>query len=280
MIYIKRFQYRAQYDEFKTSASYKEPNVVKIGIPGINNESTVVKFNPTSGEIEETFTLLRHWDGTTNLSSNQWKDKVANHYWTMTGSPTHGTDYYEFINTNPASASKYGTLNETLPDLGYHWKVVADVAFRTQSSNPTTFIPLDFGSVGSVSSGKCAVCCGWSASNGKFSPNAKFNGNDSAGTYNPDLSTITAETITTSEVWIRRVVTFGVRSSSASGKDEMFIYIPETGEAFTSVPFTPIRFNRWESGKSFIARSQITPSSSYKFATSARIYDIKVYGTA
>lgn len=280
MIYIKRFQYRAQYDDYKTSASYKEPNVVKIGTPGINDDSTVVKFNPTSGETVDTFTLVRHWDGTTNLSSSKWNDKVASQYWTMTGSPTHGTGYYEFANTNPATASKYGTLNGALPDLGYHWKIVADVAFRTQSSNPTTFIPFDFGSVTSVSDGKCAVCCGWASGSGKFAPNAKFNGNGSAGTYNPNFSTMAAETITTSQVWIRRTITFGVRSSNVSGKDEMFVYIPEKGEAVTSTPFTPLRFNRWESGKSFMARSAINPSSDYKYSTYCRIYDIKVYGTA
>lgn len=280
MIYIKRFQYKTQYDEFRASADYKEPNIIKIGEAGVNNSSTIAKLNPSMGEVPDTFTLVRNWDGTTNLSSNQWKDTVANQYWTMTGSPTHGTDYYEFANTNPATASKYGTLNGNLPDLGYHWKIVADVAFRTSSSNPTTFIPFDFGSVGSVSDGKCAVCCGWSASNGKFAPNAKFNGNNSAGTYNPDFSTMEAESITTSTVWIRRTVIFGVRSSNVSGKDEMFVYIPEKGEARTSTPFTPLRFNRWESGKSFLSRSQIAPASGYKYSTYSRIYSIKVYGTA
>ena len=281
MIYIKRFLYTTLYEDFKNSSSYKEPCVIKIGTPGVNDESTIVKYNlAASGGQQEVYTLLRHWDGTTNPSSNQWKDKIANQYWSLSGSPTHGTGYYEFANTNPASASKYGTLNGTLPDLGYHWKIVADVAFQTRSSNPTTFIPIDFGSVGSVSAGKCAVCCGWSSGNGKFAPNAKFNGNDSAPTYNPDFATMSAESITTSQVWIRRTVSFGVRASGISGKDIMFVYIPEKGEAVTSTPFTPIRFNRWESSKSFLARSQIAPSNSYKFSTYCRIYDIKVYGTA
>lgn len=279
MIYIKRFQYRAQYDDYKTSASYKEPNVVKIGTPGINDDSTVVKFNPTSGETVDTFTLVRHWDGTTNLSSNQWKDKVANQYWTMTGSPTHGTGYYEFLNSDPATASKYGTLNGALPDLGYHWKIVVDAAFRMQSSNPTTFVAVDFGSITSVTAGKCAVCCGLSSSSGKYYVGAKFNGNDSGPTYNPSFSTMEAESIATNNTWLRRTITFGVRSSNVSGKDEVFVFVPEKGEAVTSTPFTPIRFNRWESGKCYLSRG-VSVSSTNKYSSSTRIYDIKVYGTA
>ena len=280
MIYIKRFQYKTQYDEFRASADYKEPNVIKIGEAGVNDSSTIAKLNPSMGEVPDNFTLVRHWDGTTNLSSSKWNDKVASQYWTMTGSPIHGTDYYEFANTNRISATKYGTLNGALPDLGYHWKIIADVSFQTRSSNPTYFLPIDFGSIGSVSSGACAVCCGWAASSGKFFTNSKYDGNDSAGTYNPNFSTMAAETITTSQVWIRRTVIFGVRSSSVSGKDETFVYIPEKGEAITSTPFTPIRFNRWESNKSYLARSMINPGSSYPYATYCRIYDIKVYGTA
>ena len=279
MIYIKRFSYRTQYDDFISSSGYKEPCIIKIGTPGVNDESTIVKYNLAAGTTPETMTLVRHWDGTTNLSSSQWKDKIANQYWTITKG-THGTGYYQFANTNPASATQYGTLNGNLPDLGYHWKIVADVGIQTQSTNPSTFVAFDFGSIGTVSSGKCAVCCGISTSSGKWYFNTKFNGNDGASTYNYNTSAVAAETITTTATWIRRTVTFGVRASNVSGKDEFYVYIPDRGEGYTTTPFTPLRFNRWESGKSFLGRSAIAPSSSYKYATYCRIYDIKVYGTA
>lgn len=77
MIYIKRFQYKTQYDEFRASADYKEPNIIKIGEAGVNNESTIAKLNPSMEEVPDNFTLVRHWDGTTNLSSSKWNDKVA-----------------------------------------------------------------------------------------------------------------------------------------------------------------------------------------------------------
>lgn len=276
MINIRRFQYKTEYENFLNSSEYKECSLVKIGTPGINDASTTVKYR----EQPESMTLVRHWDGTTNLSSSKWNDKVASQYWTMTGSPTHGTGYYEFANTNPAAKSKYGTLNGNLPDLGYHWKIVADIAFYMRSSNPTTFVAFDFGSITSVSDGKCAVSCGLLASSGKYDFNPKFNGNGSAPTYKPAVASMAAETIANNNTWLRRTIIFGVRSSNISGKDEMYVYVPECGEAVTSTPFTPLRFNRWESGKSFMARSTIDPSSTYPYSTYCRIYDIKVYGTA
>lgn len=227
-------------------------------------------------EQPETMTLIRHWDGTSAPSSSRWYDKIGNQYWTLT-SATHGTDYYQFLNTNPASSSQRGTLNGALPDLGYHWKMVIDCAFRTQSSNPSIFTMVDFGAIGSVANGKCAVCCGVTASSGKWNINPKFNGNSSGPTYNYNNSTLTAETITTTQTWIRRTVTFGVRASSTYGKDETFISIPDIGDAVSATPYDPIRFNRWESGVSYIARSRIGVSSSYKYSTSCRIYDIKIY---
>ena len=227
-------------------------------------------------EEPETMTLIRHWDGTSAPSSSRWYDKIANQYWTLTNA-THGTNYYQFLNTNPASSTQRGALNGSLPDLGYHWKMVIDCEIRMQASNPRVFTVVDFGSIGSVADNKCAVYCGLSSSNGEWGIGPKFNGNTSATTYNYDNSTLTAETITTATTWLRRTVTFGVRSSSTTGMDETFISIPGIGEAVSATPYTPIRFNRWESGVSYIARGRVNPSSTYKYSTSCRIYDLKIY---
>ena len=273
MINLRRFEYRTQYEDYKNSSDYLSCSISKIGEAGINDASTVVKY----AESPEEMTLIRHWDGRDAPTSSQWKDRIANQYWTITKG-THPSSYYQFLNTNPASVAQYATLNGVLPDLGYHWKIVLDCGIRTENTNPSTFYPLDFSSVISVASGKCAVAVGLSSSSQKWMLGPKFNGNDSGPTYNVSTASMTTETITNSQVWIRRTVTFGVRSSSVPGKDETFLYVPEKGEAISSNPFTPIRLNRWDSSKSsFLARSCTTPNSTYKYATSCRIYDIKVY---
>lgn len=271
MLNIRRFSNTTQYTNYRDSGDYVHPGLIKIGEAGIINDSTEVVY----AEEPETMTLIRHWDGTSNLSSSKWYDKVGNQYWTMTGSPTHGTGYYEFSNTNPASASKYGTLNGALPDLGYYWKIIVDLEVGMQSNNPGIFSVIDFGSIGSVSTGKCAFCVGLYASSGKWYINSKFNGNDGASTYSFNAADLDSENVVTTTSWLRRTVTVGVRDAG-SGKSETYIKVPGIGEAVSS-PWTKLRFNRWESGKSFIARSQITPASGHKYATSCRVHDIKIY---
>ena len=215
------------------------------------------------------------WDGSaTPTSSGHWYDTIGNMRW-ENHSGTHGTDYFQCLNSNPASVSQYMSLYSALPDLGYHWKVVADIAIRTQASNPTIFIPIDFGSLGSVSSDSCSFGFLVGGASGLWSANAKFNGS-TYPSFPSEKYNITAETITTSETWIRRTITIGVRASSTNGKDEAFITVKGKGSA-TSELFTPMQFNRRETEKSYIGRSNITPSSTYKYATSCRIYSIKVY---
>lgn len=216
------------------------------------------------------------WDGEDAAVSSKWYDSIGNQYFTIS-SGTHGTDYHQFLNSIPFSASQYATLFGALPDLGYHWKVVADVAIRTQARNPTIFCPIDFGSLGATDSGTSAFSFLVSASTGNWSCNPKFN---FSGSYYPSFPlgkfNITAETITTSETWIRRTVTVGVRASSTSGKDEAYISVDGRGSA-TSEEFTPMRFNNWMTGKNYIGRGNINPSPNYPYATSCRIYSIQVY---
>lgn len=220
------------------------------------------------------------WSGSRNpTSSGNWYDSVGNQYWAVTNG-THGTDYYEFTNTNPASASQYATLFGSLPDLGYRWKVVADVAVKSQSSNPTRFVPFDFGGLGTVSSGTCGVCPNISMTNSKWwwGLQPPFNGPSSVSTYAADDYHLSNETgLLTQDTWVRRKITFGVRASETIGKDETFMEVNGlAGYIKSSTPYTSIRFNRWMTPM-YIARSLTNPSSSYKYATTVRIYSLKIY---
>jgi len=232
-------------------------------------------FQEGSGpEPVETMTLIRHWDGTDALTSSKWYDKVGNQYYTLTNS-THGSGYYELLNSSPNSAAAYGTLNGTLPDMGYHWKIVAEVEVKVNTNN-TAMVPIDFGSIGPVGSGKCAVCIQFGVGSHKWGIGAKFDGNSSASTYNPDY-TNTLDPDFENGVWIKRTITLGVKeSSSDSTKDVAYINVSDVGYGETPTPFTPLRFNRWDTGN-YLARSRNKPSSSNKYATSVRIYDLKVY---
>lgn len=221
--------------------------------------------------------LALHWDGTDALSSSKWYDKIGNQYYTLTNS-THGDDYYEFLNSSPSSASAYGRMNGALPDLGYHWKMVVKCAVKTQSSNPTNLVAVDFSSIGNSGTGTCATNIALNSSTRKWGLNPKFDGNSSASTYAPDSSALAEDTeMSTTGIWLLRTITFGVRESATTGMDESFISIPALGTSAVSSPFAPIRFNRWATLGMYMARSAINPSSSYKYATNARIYDIKIY---
>ena len=228
---------------------------------------------------QDNMVLALHWDGTVAPVSGKWYDDSGNRYFTLTNG-THGEDYYEFINNSPSSATSYGksggTSNGRLPDLGYHWKVIVDLAVRVQSSNPSTFSPIDFGSLGSVSGGKCAAMISWGGPNNKWGMNAKFNGNSSASTYNPTYSMISADPGAAAGEWVRRKIAIGVRASQTQGKDETFQIVYGIGECYSATPYTPLRFNRWED-YIWLGRSKINPTSNYKYATSTRIYDIKAY---
>ena len=216
-------------------------------------------------------TLVRYWDGSDDLSNGKWYDKVGNQYWTLTNA-THQTGYYEFTNSSGTSATSIGTLNGALPDLGYHWKIVVDAAVKYKSSGVA--IAVDFGSYGQVSNDKCAVQIALVDTSKKWSFNTKFNGNSGASTYAP--STANLEENVSNGDWVRRTVTIGVKASSTNGMDETYAIVNDLGVGISN-PFSPLRFNRWESGKSYIARSLIAPSSKYPTATCIKIYSIKVY---
>ena len=214
------------------------------------------------------------WDGSNAPLSSKWFDTIGNQYYTI-NSGTYETDYYQFINSNPASSSQYAELFGALPDLGYHWKIVADVAIRTQSSNPDVFVPIDFGAMGNSGSGSSTV--GVTFGDGYWGVNPKYDGQGSESTYGVTGDYhISQETITTSEEWIRRTIEFGVRASSESGKDETYIIVTGKGQAKTATPYTPIRLNRWLQDN-YIGRSRVNPSSTYKYATSTRVYSLQVY---
>lgn len=220
----------------------------------------------------EPMTLVRHWDGADAPVSGKWYDKIANQYWTLTNS-THTEDYYQFLNSTASSAAtSYGTLNGTMPDLGYHWKVVMDVEFQTKSGS-VSYVPADFGSITSTGTNTCAFST-YVNSNKNWTVNAKLNGNDSGSTYKPDL--IAESGIDTVGVWVRRTVEIGVRASSVVGKDEMYLKVNGV-TATTPTPFTPVRMNRWASTGYYLARSVIGSSTTYPYSTSVRVYDIKMY---
>ena len=215
------------------------------------------------------------WAGTNDPYASNWYEPIAHQYWTLSNA-THGSDYYEFANSTPSSVSQYATLSGKLPDLGNHWKIVVDLAVRMQSNNPSIFCPIDFGSMGTTANNTCATGITLNSS-GYWGVSSKFNGNSSSSTYSGagDYH-IDAETISTSLVWVRRTVEIGVRASSTTGKDETYIAVYGKGYAKSSTPYTPVRFNRWNTPM-YIARSLTNPSSSYPYATSARIYSIDVY---
>lgn len=224
---------------------------------------------------QDNMVLALHWDGTKAPASNKWYDDSGSRYFTLTNG-THGTDYYEFINNSPTSASAYGKSNGTLPDLKYHWKVIVDCAVRYQSSNPSSFYGVDFGSTRAVSNNKCTFGVYLTLSSMRWGLNSKFNGNSSANTYAPKYANMSTELVVSAGTWIRRTIICGVRASQTAGKDETFLIIPGLGECKSATPYTPLRFNRWED-YIWLARSSIAPTSNYKYSTSARIYDIKAY---
>ena len=221
--------------------------------------------------------LALHWDGSDNPSSSRWYDRIGNQYFTLTNG-THGDGYFEFLNPNAASAVAYARLNGTLPDLGYHWKIVIDAEVKINQSVLSTKVPFDFGAYGEVSSNKCGADVSLSASQSKWIGVFKLNGNDSSSTYGTDSSSMPVEPeLSGAEKWIRRTITIGVRASSVTGKDESFIIVKNIGTSVSATPFTPIRCNRWFAGTSYLSRSMVTPSNDYKYATNTRIHSIKVY---
>lgn len=228
----------------------------------------------SSPEPVETMTLIRHWDGTDAPTSSRWYDKIGNQYWTLTNA-THEGYYYEFLNSAPRTATARGQLNGALPDLCYHWKIIANVEVKVDTS-ATSMVAFDFGSIGSVESGKCAVACYLSVSSQQWNMGAKFNGNSSSSTYNPDGTNLVDPDFA-NNAWIHRTITVGVKESSTPGKDVAYMNVSDVGYGETATPFDPIRFDRWESNVSYIARSRINTSSKYKYSTNVRIYDIKVY---
>lgn len=220
------------------------------------------------------YVLIRHWDGTDAPDSSKWYDKVGNQYWSLTNA-THGSNYYEFLNSAPRTSTARGQLNGALPDLCYHWKIVADVEVKVNTS-ATAMIALDFGATGTVGSGKCAVSMYLDTSSQRWLPNAKFDGNSSSSTYNPVLTNLVDPDFA-NNAWLHRTITVGVKESSTPGKDVTYMNVSDVGYGETATPFDPIRFDRWESNVSYIARSRVAPSRTYLYSTNVRIYDLKVY---
>lgn len=247
-----------------------------IGMTFLKSETGTSFVAGPDAEYSRGMLLALHWNGTDNLASSKWYDRIGNQYYTLTNS-THGEGYYEFLNGTPSKASAYGLMT-ALPDLGRHWMMVVQVAVKPQASNPTIFVPLDFSSSTDTGAGTCAVNISLNNSTRKWELYPKFNGNSSAPTYAPDADMIAEDTgLDSVGEWMIRTISFGVRSSSTDGMDETFINIPYLNTSASSSPFTPLRFNRWATKGMYIARSALTPSSTYKYATNTRIYDIKIY---
>lgn len=217
------------------------------------------------------------WRGADALDSGKWYDTIGNQYWTLTGG-THNADNYEFINNDPEVASEYASLFAALPDLGYHWKIIIDVAVRHQSNDPSTFIPVDFGAYGSSGTGTCALSFMISGAH-NWTMQPKFNGNSSASDYYPDWTGRPVEPDFEEPVgtWIHRRVEVGVKASSVSGKSKTVMSISGLWSGESETPWDALRFNRWVDASSFLARGMQSPSSSYRVATSTRVYSIKVF---
>ena len=238
----------------------------------VNSQNKAYTINGYALEYEP-MTLVRYWDGYDDLSNNRWYDKVGNQYWTLT-SATHENGYYQFLNSNATSATSYGTLNGTLPDLGYHFRIEVDFEVKDQSNYVGNNVVFDFGAICQTNNNTCA-CALYTNSSNKWGLNAKLNGNDSGSTYN---ITAISDSDINSDTWVRRKVIFGVRASEESNKDECFAIIQGVGSGVTPTKFTPIRMNRWNTSQNrYIARSSVALSSSYPYASNIRIYSIKIY---
>lgn len=223
-------------------------------------------------EYEDGFQVVRYWDGSESPTYTNWSDDILRTRISLT-SVTHGDGYYETSNSSASSATSYGTFASVLPDLYYHWKIVVDIAIKYTSSHDN--IGIDFGATQSTTDGTSAFNISMSTS-ATWGFNAKLNGNSSASTYNPTITVTGTLTESASvQTWVRRTVTFGVRASETDGMDETFAIVEGLGSK-VSAPFTPIRFNNWQSG-CYIGRSALAPSSSYPYASNVRIYSIKVY---
>ena len=216
------------------------------------------------------------WNGEDSLVSGNWFDTIGNQYWTLTGG-THNSDNYEFINDDPEVGSEYAALFGALPDLGHHWKIIADIAVRHQTNEPGTFSPIDFGGLGAVATGMCATGIQINASRA-WAMSSKFDG-PTGSSFFPDTTGRPVEPDFDEPVgtWIHRRVEIGVRASSEAGKSETTIAVSGLWFGKSATPWTSLRFNRWQADADFIARSWAVPSSSLRYATSTRVYSIKVY---
>lgn len=237
----------------------------------VNSQNKAYVINGNA--LEHPMKLVRYWDGSDNLSSNKWYDRVGGQYWTLTSS-THGTGYYQFLNSSATTTSSYGTLNGVLPDLGYHFRIEIDFEIKDQSNSTGSNVVVDFGAICQTNDNTCA-CALYTNSSNKWGLNAKLNGNSSGSTYN---ITAVSDSGINASTWVRRKIIFGVRASVETGKDECFAIVQDVGSGVTTTKFTPIRMNRWNTSQSsYIARSSIQPTSTYPYASNIRIYSIKIY---
>ena len=220
----------------------------------------------------EPMTLIRYWDGSDNLTNNNWYDRVGNQAWKLT-SATHENGYYQFLNSTGSSANSYGALTGTLPDLGSHFKMEIIFELYDQPTFVGNNVVVDFGSICSTNDNSCACACYANSAN-RWALNAKLNGNSSGPTYNIEYIT---DNYIIPGTWVQRKATFGIRASDEIGKDECFMVINDIGTGTTTTKFTPVRMNRWNAVTSYIARSSVTPSTSYPYASNIRIYSIKIY---
>ena len=171
-----------------------------------------------------------------------------------------------------SSATSYGTLNGTLPDLGYHWKVVVDAAVQFSTDYAKALV--DFGSITTTDENTCSFSIAL-YTDGIWHFNTKFNGNSGSSTYGPTSYEGITETGLSDGDWVRRKITIGVRASETEGMDETYFEVEGLGNA-VSAPFSPLQFNRWATTGTYFGRA-VSVSSTYKYASNAKIYSIKVY---
>lgn len=221
-------------------------------------------------EYEDGMQIVRHWEGIDLPEINVWPDRINNHGIALT-SVTQQDGYYQTSNSSATSATSYGTISSAIPSLGYHWKIVADVAIKYSTSHNSYAV--DFGSVQSTNDNTQAFCIGLSSA-GRWNFNTKFNGNSSANTYAPSATNLKEPDISDGD-WVRRTITLGVRASDTEGMDETYAIVDGLGSGI-SAPFTPVNFNNWMTG-CYVGRSAITPAANYNYASNVRIYSIKVY---
>lgn len=247
---------------------------IKIGANQVNEIylGNALVFENYVEPVEPIYELYMWLDGTDAPVSSKWVDKTGGLEWAISKA-THGSDYYEFLNSTTSTASQfvYYTGGGAVIDLGKHWKVVADVAIASDTQNGYI---LDMCSYVTTTNGYNGLGFIFHKTYGANS-NVKIDGNTTT-----TQNTASGVTVSLPNTWNRMTLTWECAPARTRGYSVISSYMDGTLCRYTN-KFADIDWKNFRASNSpfqtlYIGRGFLNTSSNHA-PLRFRLYDLKMY---